>query len=104
MIPLLKNKLILLAVFYKSTLTLSIAISSLLAVLNIFNIPAMFLAFGICFLSAGTVVTLLYKEMSKPHEYYFYYNKGLPKWLLILSCITGNLIIGIFLILISRYA
>jgi hypothetical protein len=99
-----KNKLVLLGVFYKSTLTLSIAISALMATLSIFNIPGMLLVFGFCFLSAGTVISLLYKEMSKQHEYYFYYNMGLPKWSLILTCTIGNLLIGIILITLSAYA
>ena len=104
MYPITKNKLVLLVVFYKSTLILSIASSTLLACLNFFNVPAMLMAFGLCFLSGGTVISLLHKEMAKKDEYYFYYNKGLSKLTLILSCVTGNLIIGVSLITISIYA
>ncbi len=98
-----KNKLRLLVVFYKSTLTLSIGISALMAAFSVFNIAGMLLLFGFCFLSGGTVVTLLYKELSKKHEYYFYYNKGISKWALAFTCITGNLLIGISLITIAQY-
>jgi hypothetical protein len=93
-----------LAVFYRSTLTLSIGISALIGAFGIFSIPSMLFAFGMCFLSGGTVVTLLYKELSKQHEYYFYYNKGIPKSWLFLTCASGNLIIGSLLITISVYA
>ena len=99
-----KNKVLLLTVFYKSTLSLSITCAALIAALSIFNIWAMLFAFGVCFLSGGTVITLLYKELSKKDEYYFYYNKGLTKLSLILTCATGNLIAGLLLIALSLYA
>jgi hypothetical protein len=99
-----RDKLILLLVFYKSTLLLSIVASSVMAILKIFSVADMLLAFGLCFLSAGTVITLLHKEGYKQQEYYFYYNKGIPKWWLVATCITGNLITGIILIALSQYA
>jgi cellulose synthase/poly-beta-1,6-N-acetylglucosamine synthase-like glycosyltransferase len=95
-----KNKFQLLAIFYKSTLTLSIGSSVLLATLA----PKLLIAFSLLFVSAGTIVTLLYKEMSRQHEYYFYYNKSLTKPQLILTCITGNLIIGVTLFIIALNA
>ena len=96
-----RNQLKLLVIFYKSTLLLSIACGVMLAALN-FNI--FFVAFGFGFLSAGSVISITYKEISKQHEYYFYYNKGISKFTLILSCILTNLIIGITLIAIGSYA
>jgi hypothetical protein len=103
MIASVKNKLTLLVVFYKSTLLLSAITSTLMAVLAIFNIQNMLLLFGICFLSGGTVITLMHKEISKQHEYYFYYNKGIAKLPLLLTCILANLFIGIIIIIISNY-
>jgi len=96
-----KKQLKLLAIFYKSTLLFSIACGVMLGALN-FQI--FFVAFGFSFLSAGTVISLLYKEMSKQHEYYFYYNKGISKQTLIFTCILTNLVIGILLIIIGGYA
>jgi len=96
-----KSQLKLLLVFYKSTLLFSIACGVMLGAIN-FN--DFFAAFGFSFLSAGTVISLLYKEMSKQHEYYFYYNKGISKQTIILTCILTNLIIGILLIIIGSYA
>jgi len=96
-----KSQLKLLLIFYKSTLLFSIACGVMLGALN-FQI--FFVAFGFSFLSAGTVISLLYKEISKQHEYYFYYNKGISKQTLILTCVLTNLVIGILLIIIGSYA
>lgn len=99
-----RNKLVLLVTFYKSTLLLSIICSATLAILKIFNVPDMMLMFGACFLSGGTVITLLHKEGYKQHEYYFYYNRGIGKLPLIIACIIGNLLIGILFITIALNA
>jgi hypothetical protein len=64
----------------------------------------MLFAFGVCFLSAGTVITLLYKETSKQNEYYFFYNMGLSKKALLLTCALGNLFVGLIFIVIFIYA
>jgi len=99
-----KNQLKLLIVFYQSTLTLSIEASAMFAGMSFLHPMFMIPAFGAFLLSAGTVITLLYKETSKQHEYYFYYNKGLSKSMLILSCVIGNIFIGIIFISIYLYA
>jgi hypothetical protein len=96
-----RNKLKLLIIFYKSTLLLSIACGLMLGAIN-FNM--FFIAFGFGFLSAGSVISITYKEISKQHEYYFYYNKGISKFTLILSCVVLNLAIGLSLIIIETYA
>jgi hypothetical protein len=72
--------------------------------LGAINFQLFFVAFGFGFISAGTVISLLYKEISKQHEYYFYYNKGISKQTLILACVFTNLIIGMLLIIIGSYA
>jgi len=95
------NQFKLLFIFYKSTLLLSITCGVMLGAIN-FHL--FFVAFGFGFLSAGSVISLTYKEISKQHEYYFYYNKGISKLALILSCILLNFAIGLSLILIETYA
>jgi len=66
--------------------------------------PAFMLAlFGVGFLSLGTAITLLYKETTKKHEYYFFYNMGLSKLSLILTCAIGNLIVGLLCIILFTY-
>jgi hypothetical protein len=96
-----KKQLKLLAIFYKSTLLFSITCGVMLGVINF---QLFLVAFGFSFLSAGTVISLMYKEISKQHEYYFYYNKGISKQTLILTCVLANLFIGILLIIIGSYA
>jgi len=91
----------LLFIFYKSTLLFSIVCGIALAAMNFHDF---FAAFGFSFLSAGTLISLTYKEISKQHEYYFYYNKGLTKKVIITTCILTNLVIGIFIIIIGNYA
>jgi hypothetical protein len=99
-----KNQIKLLLIFYKSTLMLSVASSMMLAVLSFMQPMFMLFVFGACFLSAGTVITLLYKETSRQHEYYFYYNMGLSRQSLMLTCILGNLFVGILFISLYIYA
>ncbi len=93
-----KKQLTLLFVFYKSTLSLSLTTSALLAIIS----PDFVTAFGICLLSAGTVISLLYHEISRQHTYYFYYNMGIPKWALILTCCCINVLAGLSLIICSH--
>jgi hypothetical protein len=96
-----KIHLKLLLVFYKSTLLFSIFCGITLGAINFHDF---FVAFGFSFLSAGTVISLMYKEISKQHEYYFYYNKGLTKKALIISCALTNLFIGLLIIVVGNYA
>jgi hypothetical protein len=63
-----KKQFKLLGIFYKSTLLFSITCGVMLGAINF---QLFFVAFGFGFLSAGTVISLLYKEISKQHEYYF---------------------------------
>ncbi len=102
--PISKNQISLLSVFYKSTLPISISFSALCAALNMFDILSVLFAFGVCFLSGGTILSLLYKEISKQKEYYFFYNKGLSKIQLMVTCVVGNFIVGASLVIIAIYA
>jgi hypothetical protein len=99
-----KVKLRLLAIFYKSTLTLSICFSVMISVFGLAGslalIPRMF---GFSLMTGGTLVSLLYKEITLKHEYYFYYNQAISKTTLIASCVLINFLIGSLLIIISAY-
>jgi len=83
---------------------LSVLSALMLASLGFMHPMFMILSFGIGFLSAGTVITLLYKQTSKKHEYYFFYNMGLSRLILMLTCAIGNLFIGLLIISIFIYA
>jgi hypothetical protein len=95
-----KNQFKLLLVFYKSTLALSVTVAAMLAVFG----PGILAGFGFGLMTAGTVLTLLYKEISKKNEYYFYYNKSISKQALMLTCALGNLVVGLVFIIIAVYA
>ncbi len=99
-------KIQLLAIFYKSTLTISICFAVMTAALAMFGSPIILLRlFAVSFMTGGTISSLLYREISPKlkNEYYFYYNQAIAKPMLIVTCATVNVIIGVLLILISCY-
>ena len=92
-------------VFYKSTLTLSICFAVMAATFALMSGPVIMIRiFGVSFMTGGTILSLLYKEISLKHEYYFYYNQSISKTSLILTCAVANMVVGITLIAISFYA
>ena len=90
-------------VFYKSTLLLSAAPALMLSILSFMQPLFMIPIFGIGFFTAGTVITLFYKETSKKNEYYFFYNMGLSRTVLMLTCAIGNFIIGLLFVILYVY-
>jgi hypothetical protein len=99
-------KIQLLAIFYKSTLTISICFAVMTAALAMFGSPIILLRlFAVSFMTGGTISSLLYREMSPrlKNEYYFYYNQAIAKSTLIITCATINIVIGVLLILISYH-
>ncbi len=96
----MKTRIQMLLVFYKSTLTLSICFSLVFAVIGG---PAPFRNFGIALMTGGTVIGLLYKEISHKNEYYFYYNTGISKLALLFSCAAINTMFGLVLCLVQSY-
>jgi len=92
-------------VFYKSTLALSMCFAVMAAAFALTSsLIIMIRIFAVSFMTGGTVLSLLYKEISLKHEYYFYYNQSISKTVLILTCTLMNITIGILLIVISCYA
>lgn len=95
------NKLLLYWEFYKSTLILNWSFSM---ALSIIIYPLFLTVLPICVMTAGPIVSLFFKEVSRKNEFYFYYNKGISKISLITTNITLNLITGVFLLIIIHYA
>lgn len=89
---LLKEKLCLYMIFYKSTLALSFSFSAMAGAFG--GLHYFFFVFGMSLMSGGTVLTLMYKEIVRPYEYYFYFNKGISKLQLFSCCSLLNLFIG----------
>jgi hypothetical protein len=86
------HKLKLFAVFYKSTLTLSVLFSITVAVIG--GKLGFITVFGIAFMTGGWVLSLYYKEITHKNEYVYYQNMGITKSTLVVSCILMNIIIG----------
>ena len=100
--PAYKVKIQLLGVFYKSTLTISIAFAVMATTLAMAS-PWALQIFALSFMTGGTIASLLYKEISLKHQYYFYYNQAISKTTLIVTCVTINIVIGVLLMLLRSY-
>jgi hypothetical protein len=97
------NKLNLLLCHYREILTLNLVMS---VGLGILGIPAgqFFTVFSIGFISGGYFASLLYYELTKSNQYYFYYNKGISRFQLYLSGFVFNLVgVSVVLILLQLW-
>ncbi|MDP2413199.1 hypothetical protein [Daejeonella sp.] len=94
------HKLKLFSVFYKSTLSLSIAFATLVAAIG--GRLGFITVFGIAFMTGGWILSLFYKEQTRKNEYFYYQNMGITKTALVIFCILLNVLIGSFLILFDR--
>ena len=67
--------------FYKSTVTINLVVSLMvsLVVLMISPVLASITVFAIGYVTFGLFFSFLYKEVVRPKEYYFYYNRGISK-------------------------
>ena len=98
---LLMKKIKFIYIFYKSTLLVNIAVSALLAIIGF---AYFFQIFSISFMTAGPILGLLYKEVTEYNQYYFYYNKGISKVSLILSCFVISAVIGTVIFIVGWHA
>jgi hypothetical protein len=102
--PAYKVKIQLLGIFYKSTLAISVGFAIMATTLAMaFPWVVIFQIFAISFMTGGTIASLLYKEISLKHQYYFYYNQAISKATLVVTCISINIAIGVLLIMMSLY-
>jgi hypothetical protein len=93
-----------LIVFYKSTLTISLSVATLCAAFGLFISPRVLMTlFAIGLMTGGTALSILYKEITSKHEYYFYFNVSISKITLLLSCVIINGFIGVLVIWASIY-
>jgi hypothetical protein len=80
--------------FHKSTIvinwTFSIALSAL-------STPWLF---PVLTMTGGPLISLLYKEIARNNEYYFYYNRSISKVNLIAISLVLNVLVGIILLFI----
>ncbi len=96
--------------YFKSTLVLNLSTSVLLAFIVFLTLitlpdpPPLHLVYIRCCMFGGPLICLLYKEMSRKNEYYFYYNRGISKLSLFITTFSTYILIGYLLIMILRYA
>jgi len=83
------RKLFLLLHFYKSILFLNLGLFLIGLLLDANSFFSIFCFFGL-------IVSFLFKEKYRNHEYFFYYNNGLTKLQLYGFCFCLNIIIGVF--------
>ena len=84
--------------FYKSTIAVNLCVS-----LAIFAITGNIYIFAASIVFFGPSFAFLYKEVVKPLEYYFYYNRGISKTKLILFCLTVNVLPATIISLTAYY-
>ena len=94
------HKLKLFSVFYKSTLSLSIAFAALVAVIG--GRLGFITVFGVAFMTGSWILSLYYKEQTRKNEYVYYQNMGITKSALVIFCILLNVLIGSFCIIYDR--
>ena len=91
--------------FYKSTVTINLVVSLMvsLVVLMISPVLASITVFAIGYVTFGLFFSFLYKEVVRPKEYYFYYNRGISKIKLIVFCILVNCLLSTLILIILNY-
>ena len=83
--------------FYKSTLAINI-FTSLFFCLVARNINV----FALSLVTIGLFFDFLYKEVVRPYEYYFYYNRGISKIKLIIFCMLVNVSASVLFLIIVQ--
>lgn len=94
--------------FFKSTIVLNWSLSIALAVLGyiISGENTVIYSFALFLMSVGFIFSILIKEstFSNKDEYYFYYNFGITKIKLFITCELLNVILGLLIIIGNSYA
>lgn len=84
--------------FYRELLKMNVIISIFMGIMSLgFGVYG----FSICFLTGGYIISLGYFEVSRPNQYYFYYNQGLSKLRLYIVSYLYNAVFGVSSILIA---
>ena len=86
--------------FYVSTVHVCYAVSCVVALVALLVRIPFFVTFAISIATAGLFASLLYKEISHPQQYYFYYNRGISKMRLYAFCGIINMVIGTLILIL----
>jgi len=91
--------------YYKSTIVVNLCVSVAIVLIANFlygaDLSIYLFAVSIAFI--GPSFAFLYKEIVRPLEYYFYYNRAISKIKLIAFCLTVNVLLAIIISLIAIY-
>jgi hypothetical protein len=68
------------------------------------TLSSILVRFAINFLSVGFLLGIIFYEISRKNEYYFYYNLGISKLRLILTSFLFHIIIIIPILIVAIYA
>ncbi|HAQ66086.1 MAG TPA: hypothetical protein DCR43_09590 [Bacteroidales bacterium] len=91
------NQLLFYWTFHKSTLTLNwiFSVAIAMVMLSPWMIP-------LASMTGGPLISLLYKEVARKNDYYFYFNRGLSKRALIVVSLLFNVATGILLLILIQ--
>jgi len=90
--------------FYKSTVIINICVSIALSVIaGAMTTAGFFVSFAVCFATLGLMGVFLYKEVARPLEYYFYYNRGISKRQIMSFCFIFNILMASFFLIVRYY-
>lgn len=82
--------------FHKSTLSINWAFSVVLSVLSsVWLLPVLSM-------TAGPLISFLYKEIARSNEYYYYHNRGISQVGLIAASLGLHVFTGVFLLIIMK--
>ena len=84
--------------FYKSTVTINLVVSLMFGIVS-----RSIIVFAISLVSIGLFFAFLYKEVVRPQEYYFYYNRGISQIKLIIFCMLVNILPSALILIIYNY-
>jgi len=90
--------------YYKSTIVLNLCVSiAITLIANFYGADVSLYLFAISLAFIGPAFAFLYKEIVRPLEYYFYYNRGITKVKLMVFCLTVNTLLAMVFSLIVYY-
>ncbi len=93
------HTLVALWLFYKKLIIPSLVVSALLALL-FFDLSKLCSGVGIAYTLLTPTLHLLFYDMNRPNEYYFYANLGIGKSILWANTCALSLVIGLILMVI----
>lgn len=83
--------------FYKSTLMINLFFSFIISVF------AGLIMFPVCFITGGPFMSFVYKEIARPNQYYFYNNRGISKFQLMIFTISVCILLGTPILILILY-